>query len=409
MGPTGLPFTGARGARLTEEELRAQLADYAGRFAAAVSATTYDITQGTRDRTVRRAALLWRVRIVPLVQQAAFEEDPQAAYISVLTIVVMVHQFLTEGDGRDVFGTEQPKAIQLMRELERDLLEIAAGFLDAEQIERVRADVEEFARQQPIRSGFAVPTLQAALVQARRSTRFQWIVELPMSPFRALEGVSSGAEAIYEFNATAREFTEIVARLPERIRWEVELLLYDIEDRETVLTGLAAFESVGESARHISAALDRLPRDLEASVPELRELVDRVEGALVQAREVAEPLAAAAEQVNLAGGSWGALLEREPQGGPSGRPFDIREWQATAREIGEAAGKLSGLAAELRALTEKPHGDAATAAADALVDRTRTLASDLVDLIALRILLLLIALFALLLAYRFISPRLAKR
>ena len=80
--------------------------------------------------------------------------------------------------------------------------------------------------------------IEAAVAQVPKQGAFAWLINLPMSPFRALEGVSSGAAAIREFNQTALQLTNRVALLPQQIRWQMELLLYDVEDRETVIQAL---------------------------------------------------------------------------------------------------------------------------------------------------------------------------
>ena len=47
------------------------------------------------------------------------------------------------------------------------------------------------------------------------------VLTLPLAPFTALDGVDSGAEAIRDFNATARPFSRIMAQMPAQIRAEI--------------------------------------------------------------------------------------------------------------------------------------------------------------------------------------------
>jgi hypothetical protein len=60
------------------------------------------------------------------------------------------------------------------------------------------------------------------------------------------------------FNATARQFSLIIAQLPEQLRTEMQLLLYDVEDRETVVDSLATIEAMAASAERASLAIDAL-------------------------------------------------------------------------------------------------------------------------------------------------------
>ena len=90
------------------------------------------------------------------------------------------------------------------------------------------------------------------------------------------------------------------------------------------------------------------------------------------------------------------------------RPFDIREWESAAREIGVAAERLAQTGETLRELSELPNAESA-AAVSKVVDASRSSAEALVDYALWRVLLLCVALFALMLLYRLIAARLTAR
>jgi hypothetical protein len=143
-------------------------------------------------------------------------------------------------------------------------------------------------------------------------------------------------------------------------------------------------------------------------------VIESVDVALRQAQEVAGPLAAAAEQLRLASASWERVLARDGDAEqPPGRPFDIREWEATAVEVQRAAASLQTLAVELRTLSESK-GIASTlggvgTTVSASVDHARASARELVDAAAWRALQLLVVFFVLLAGYRLWSARLGRR
>jgi hypothetical protein len=87
-----------------------------------------------------------------------------------------------------------------------------------------------------------------------------------MAPFRALSGGSDTAQAVQNFNETAREFTEVVSGLPQQSRWQLALLLYDAEELESVERALAAAESMAEGAQGMSSAAAALPSSLGAEM-----------------------------------------------------------------------------------------------------------------------------------------------
>src|SRR5262245_28327752 len=186
---------GARSS-FTEEDLRQALADFSGRFSSVLAGAAESASENTRDRAIRRRALLMRMNAIPVIEQVVFLPDVQQAYVSTLTLVVMLRQFLTEGAGKAGFGDQQAIVVDAIRQLEDALLDLAAKFLDAKQIARMREEVEAFARARPIQPGFVVQGIEAAIAEVPTQGALTWLIDIPMSPFHALEGVSSGAAAI---------------------------------------------------------------------------------------------------------------------------------------------------------------------------------------------------------------------
>src|SRR4029453_17527415 len=93
--------------------------------------------------------------------------------------------------------------VDAMEQLEQALLTPADQFLKPPQIALMREEVDAFAQAHPIQPGFAVQGMEAAVAAVPRQSALEWLIVLPMSPFRALEGVSSGAAALRGFNQTA--------------------------------------------------------------------------------------------------------------------------------------------------------------------------------------------------------------
>jgi len=397
--PFRLPFTGPGFERsLSQEELSDELNAYASRFTGLVSTAGEEITAASDDPTIRRRALLWSLRLNPAVQEAAFHPNPQAGYIRTLTIAVMMRRYLTTGDGRNLFGASQPIAVAAGEALEAEAFAIGERFLTAKELEGVRRDVDQLAERFPIQG------TQFSLVRARRavqavpsSNALTDVMTLPLAPFRALQGVDTGAAAVRDFNQTARRFSTIVAALPQELRGEMQLLLYDAEELRTIRQGLAAFELAAASAERASLAMERLPDELRATLDrELRALLEESQGTLgeaaqvmAQAREVAGPLEETATQLREASTLWREILgPREPgPRSPDERGFDVREYESAARAIGESAAELRGLAAELQ-------GFSGSAGLDRLFWRAVAL---------------LVVFFALLLAYRALAARLVRR
>ncbi len=385
MGPAGFA-----GSSMTEDELRNELSSYAARFAAVVSDAGEDISAATQNRNVRRRSLIWRMKMIPPVQEAAFSDSAQEGYLRILGISIAQSLYLREGEGRELFGAQQSIAIDAAEQLQSDAVEIGARFLTPARQAKVTAEIEALVAKSPIVGrDFSVQRLQSARAKIQSSESLLSVLTLPLAPFKALEGVDSGAQAIRDFNVTAQQFSLIIAQLPEQLRTEMQLLLYDVEDRETVVHSLAAIEAMAASAERASLAIERLPADVQKSLADSQGALQEANKALQSAREILVPLGQVSDDLKLAGDTWGKLFERDPNAPPS-RPFDVREWQSTATQIGTSAGELRALATELNTMTGGTQLEAA-------VDHATWRAAQLVALS-----------FALLVAYRLLAWRLGR-
>ena len=384
---------GGESGTATASELRAALAVWATSFSSLVTAASDHIRAESRERDVRRNTLLWQLRMIPLARAAAFRPDAQEAYVAGLAVATAQHAYLTEGEGRSLFGAQQAIATDAASKLEQDILALGRVFLSDRQIERLQAEVDALVEQHPIRGAFAADTLVQGFSDPKVRGTFRWVVDLPMVPFRALSGVSDTAQAVHDFNETAREFTETVNELPHLTRWELELLLYDAEELESVDRALVAAESFAQGAERISGAAETLPQELGAELTarleEARAAIAELDAALVRAEQLAGPLQHVADRVGDASAQWTTLLTemRADEGDPDGRPFDVREYESAADRIADASREIRALVTELNQL-DAP-------GAEALVDRATWRGALLIGVF-----------FAALAAYRILSSRL---
>jgi small-conductance mechanosensitive channel len=135
--------------------------------------------------------------------------------------------------------------------------------------------------------------------------------------------------------------------------------------------------------------------DLRATLDQLRQTIASTDGAIANARPLAESLERFAAQADQAGKSWTELIAavRTPasppsQNSPPSRPFDITEYERTAAQLQQTA-------SEVRALVVEVQGGAGTSLLNAVFWRALAFAA---------------ACFALLLLYRTLAPRVgAKR
>jgi len=402
-----LPVPGMSDERITEEELHGEVSALASRFSAGISTAANAIALGTRDRTMRRDSLVWKINMIPIAQRAATSPSAPRGLLALFTLAIAQRRYLEDGDGRSLFGEQQATARDMAQNLEKDVETTVARVLPAADAERLNKQVEQLANENPIRGVFMLGTVQSGFTSAQSKGTFDWFLTAPMAPFRVFQGVESGAAAIHEFNTTARELGDVAAALPEQTRWQLELFLYDLEDRETVVSGLDAFEKIADASAQLSTAAAELPQatrreleglladssksqtDLRNTLDQLRQTITSTDGAIANARPLAESLERFAAQADQAGKSWTELIAavraQPPENAPPSRPFDITEYERTAAQLQQTA-------SEFRALVVEVQGGAGT---------------SLLNAVFWRALAFVAACFALLLLYRALAPRVA--
>jgi hypothetical protein len=391
---------------ITQQELREELVQYASRFEATVIATGDTISAGTSDPTIQRRALRWKLGVTPVVNQAAFLAEPEAAYVAMLTVATSMHEFLTAGGGVGAFGDQQQLAVDASADLLAAAIELGERFLTEKQLARVTSEVETQVRQQPIRGEFVAEQVQSLAAETAASPIFDWVTAIPLSPFRALQGVDEGAQAIREFNETAMQFSRTVASMPRLIRWNLELLALDVSQQGDIGASLQNFDALARSAESISLTAAALPETL-------RELLAEAERTGQSLAPLSASLERSATAVAAAGAAWGGLVEelRKPPADPSkpDRPFDIREWEQTAVGITAAATELRALLDSVQTVANSDALEPSIARLQAQLERVETSSRSLVDLAALRGLQLILVFFVLLFLYRRVEVWLARR
>ena len=340
----------------TELDLRGGLGGWASNFASLVTAASDRIRTASKQREARRNTLLWQLRIIPLARQAAYLPDVQQAYVAALALANAQHDYLTTGEGRALFGEQQPIAVDAAGAIEEDTIGLGKAFLSEKQIARLQTQVDDLVAKHPIQGKFEAGTLVAGLQESTTEGGvFSWVVNLPMVPFRALSGVTDTAQAVSDFNETARAFTETVNQLPLQTRWELELLLYDTEELDSLERALAASEGIALAADRISLVAEKLPEEIGARLgvrlDEARATIVELNQALARAEGLSGPLVHVADRVGEASAQWTALLgEMRGSGESGGRSFDVRDYEKAADSIAAASRELRGLVDEVHGL-----------------------------------------------------------
>ncbi len=429
----------------SKEQLRNALEDFADYVEATIKQAALDIDERQPDRQTRIATLMWRSRALPAFSSALKEADAIQAYLDCWTVCVRFRIYFEQGDGKALFGEQQPIAINASRQIEAGIERIGRLFMTEDRIAQGHQEVQAFAAKNPITGTFANAYVHTTTTTHDASPILGAILKLPLAPFQMFEGIDKGAAAIYGFTTVAGRFADIVEEWPESLSWQLQLMLLQLEQYETVRTALAAFTKLADSsadmaqtARHLPAEfrkqaselmaeLDAKQVNLQATLKQAEQTAATVERALQKAGETSDALDRTARSVAEAGIAWNETSkavaqsvtemsklgsDSPPKSQPS-KPFDINDYRLTADSLSGAALQLRQLSTDLQGLIDSPELQSRLDDMDARIDRLSGQASAQARLVAdhaaWRGVQLLFLAFGLAIVYRIIASRWIKQ
>jgi hypothetical protein len=198
------------------ETLRASLYEYSITFAAEVDLTASSIEQRATDVTVRRNAVLWRIRAIPEMRKACFRMEPVSGLVDAWTLARQMDQLFSEGAGAGAFGTFQPEAVAVSRRLVDQLREIGGSI----------------AMSPEARAGFEHRIIDPWVAE-HPLRDISFVRESPVARLaeqsRTLGGVSQSVGTVEELAISLHQQARIyLADLPRQLRGEADLMRLDI-------------------------------------------------------------------------------------------------------------------------------------------------------------------------------------
>ncbi|HKQ50077.1 MAG TPA: hypothetical protein VJZ71_18520 [Phycisphaerae bacterium] len=402
----------------TKEELHDKLDQFEDLFEAVLAQAGDDLVRAENTRRVKRLVLIWQMRMVPMMRDALSQDNALGGFLDSWTLCVRMRQFLTEGEGRGLFGKNQAIATKAALHCETEIENIGRTVLSRDVLASARNRVQAVAKEHPLRGEFSGGEVRAALQTGEQDKVLQTILEAPLTPFRWLGGVDEGAQAIKGFTVVASRLTDVVQGLAADARLQTQLLLLETEDLDTVKSTVASLDRASKSADRLATSAERLTGGLEEPGP-MHEEVRKTVG---ETRELVDALKPAGQSVATAGDAWAgtarAIQEmvasfRTPAPGqpkpatqPSVKketpPYDINDYRRTAEALTQTAKELQVLIADLRGLTES---DRVTQRLEEMSKSFDNVLSESTDRATWRAIQVAIIVLGLAIAYRVVAVR----
>ncbi|MEZ8044304.1 chemotaxis protein [Vibrio sp. 10N.237.312.C02] len=198
---------------LTQQELQARIMtrEYAKMFFTRVEDSADLIAQSyPADDTLHQSyVLLWKIHAEQGLQQAAYQTSPMSALIDSWVFTAQMNQFYSQGDGADLFVTDN--AVETARSLDQEAEKLAKGVLSSSDFKSSKAFVAEFAASNPFRD------LTFRSTPAYR----EWLAHLGKDESQIVQSLGTMPEAMGD---ASDRLSLMADQTPKLMTWKAELV-----------------------------------------------------------------------------------------------------------------------------------------------------------------------------------------
>lgn len=413
-----------------EERLARDLREFQLYSKSRIEHTSDDIAATTRRLEVRRAAILWKTRMVDSYQERLSNPDPVAALTEAWILSLKQGQYLLTGEGKALFGTAQPIAIGAATEFVARIEAIAQSQIPPERFEALQKSVIDLANANPMTGVFEEPTGQSlTFTEAGRQT-LSFLASIPAAPLRAAESVGGRVSTLTSIPGMVERISGVVEDFPEELRWQSELLLANLESNDAVTSALLNFEQLSQSFQRIAAVSEGAPQQLRTLIDQTMDHLSSQQHMLArnlaEANLLAERTIVVMDRTKATGETWEKtaaavsitvadldLLINPPDAGPPSPDGDfLTRADRTSKSLANAAVEVRSSIQEIQKLIDGPAlptlAKVTSKEADEILLKAELRSKRLIDRLFLRTAALLLIAFVLLVLYELVRRRLRR-
>lgn len=395
--------------------LRDEVTLFVKNLESATRITADSIERNTNDIPVRGAALAWKVEVLWLTSDVDYARDPRIRLLNCCVFTVRLLDYFTTGEGKELFGDQQPLAVQTAESLQQSVESLAREYLPDERLSEFYSTVKAKARKSPIRGLFQIDDRDFYNESASTESALSRLFNLPGSVVligrKALDPTSSLARSVDRFNALMDDY-------PSMMRREAQLLWSHLEESDSIKRTVNSIDDFSQSSVRWESVAKELPTRLREEVrlaldeavahqPALHETLDKIQTTLASAETVST-------SIERSIGEVGKIFERtDDVPDEPGAKFDITEYKMTADAISAATIELRSLLAEFRQFADGDSLERVKAKADELtasaLGQTSTELRGVIDHLWWSIAEICLLVLVLAIVYRWVSRGLLRK
>lgn len=432
------------------EALNAEVDELNIRIRDEITASANQVIANARTADERRHAEVWKENLIQRYDNIFAPVDPGKELPEAWVLSYRVIEYFAFGDGKTLFGAQQPRAIGSARRTLSMVEGVMRAHAEEKEVAELRTQLREVAQRHPLTGLFEGAPTTTLLDTETTSIRMSTLRGIGRTPFAALRGVATGVgtvggavgggvTGITGLQDPISNFTTTLGQLPETTRIETEILYRTVETSDmatSTLLSVASFAKTGErfatTGERFASVAETLPEDIrtnliqaleesQKSQEELRitmqdatRLIQSVEATLSAGDTLAETIKGVVQEATVLSENVIELQEaskpppktppREP-----GRPFDILEYQQTVIALTETVRELRGTVEQVHQFVKddslQKTAEVAGAEAARVIDSAVRDSERLLDKLFIRLAALLVLFFFLLTAYQLVKRR----
>ena len=245
---------------LSTRDLNARILthEFSARFIVAVEQTADEMSAATEDPAVRLNVLRWKIAASSASLQAGTQMAPVMSLLDMWALAIQMYEYLANGTGRSLFGTQQPHAVALAADLAAEAKDLVRRLTAAEEFESDQRFIDGYVHAHPIENlNFARASIVDIWTQDR-GTKIKLVDSLGTVP-----------EAMAEARDLARIYGDTT---PSQVLWRAQLAALESgingKDVQTALRRL------DERMERLSVMADAAPEVVNGIVRDARKRVD---------------------------------------------------------------------------------------------------------------------------------------
>ena len=404
------PLAAKEDVSITAYTLQQKLMRFADDYSSMTGEVADDLAAKAKTPMERVRPLAMKVAQANAAITIASSPNPLAGIMDMTVLVSLTRSSFEDYLVPKVYGADAKGVIEKYKKAEAQVWALALQVMDAKQLDELKQSIEQWRTDNPDRHYVSFVRLQnlhkAKGAKDEKSQGYGSIFSLLfIDPFA---GLDPAAREMEMSRHTAERAMYQFQRMPRMLDWQLSLVLAKsvaMPDIQNLLASADRFSMAAKDLpKQIAEERAAIIRDLDANEPRLRAW-------LAEFRKTLEAGGVAADSVNttvLALDSFVAGFAKETKQGvtnaASSRPFDVREYGASAARISDAAREMDTL---VNSVDEKMLPQA-----EAVIGSAKSVGTELVDHVFWRavafLLITLVCVVTAMLLYRAIAMRFLK-